>query len=209
MTIQWLGHACFKITHRGYTVLIDPYNSSYIPGYPRLRTTADRLLVSHEHYGHNYREGVTLSGRPERDCPFAISAMEVPHDGLYGALRGSCLIHILEADGMKLVHMGDIGMQLKDADAARIAGADVMMITAGSCRALPAQEVLAQMEAAAPKVVIPMHYRDGKRGSRRLERVENLVDLLESTELVRYYDTDTIEVTPDTERQLAVLKYMG
>ena len=84
MEIKWLGHACFAITHKGYTVLIDPYNSDYTAGYPKLRLKADKLLVSHEHYGHNYREGVLLSGRPESDCPFAISA----HSSTAGRSRG-------------------------------------------------------------------------------------------------------------------------
>ena len=56
MTIQWLGHACFAIRHKGYTIIIDPYNSDYTAGYPKLRLKADLVLVSHEHFGHNYRE---------------------------------------------------------------------------------------------------------------------------------------------------------
>lgn len=31
MEIRWLGHACFTVTHRGYTLCIDPYNADYIP----------------------------------------------------------------------------------------------------------------------------------------------------------------------------------
>ena len=76
MEIQWLGHACFKITHKGYSVVIDPYDSDYTTGYPKLKVKADKLLISHEHYGHNYRKGVELSGRPDRDCPFEISVLE-------------------------------------------------------------------------------------------------------------------------------------
>ena len=36
MEIKWLGHACFSIKHRGYTVVIDPYNHKYTYGYPKL-----------------------------------------------------------------------------------------------------------------------------------------------------------------------------
>ena len=61
MEIRWLGHACFTITHNGYTLAIDPYNSDYVTGYPKLRgVKADKLLISHDSYGHNYREGVEL-----------------------------------------------------------------------------------------------------------------------------------------------------
>ena len=108
MEIQWLGHACFAITHKGFRIVIDPYNSDYINGYPRLRTTADMVLVSHEHYGHNDREGVKLSGRPASDCPFEITKLRVPHDFKMGNWRGFCDIHVLEADGIKLVHMADM-----------------------------------------------------------------------------------------------------
>ena len=127
MEIQWLGHACFAITHQGFRVVIDPYNSDYINGYPKLNTTADLLLVSHEHYGHNYREGVKLSGRPASDCPFRIEKIRVPHDFKMGNWRGFCDIHVLEADGMKLVHMADIGTQLDGSQVSRLFGADVVM----------------------------------------------------------------------------------
>ena len=88
MKITWHGHACFSITHDGYTVVIDPYNADYTAGYPKLHLKADKLLISHEHYGHNCREAVTLSGRPESDCPFEISTLEVSHDSVCGIMRG-------------------------------------------------------------------------------------------------------------------------
>ena len=138
--IKWLGHACFAITYKGYTILIDPYNSDYTAGYPKLRVKADKLLISHEHFGHNYREGVHLSGRPESDCPFAITALKVPHEFKLGNWRGFCTIHILEADGYKLVHMSDLGTQLDGGQISRLFGADVCMICAGSITALPSQE---------------------------------------------------------------------
>ena len=37
-----------------------------------------------------------------------------------------------------------------------------MMVTAGSCTALPSQEVWRLTEELYPKVIIPMHYRDGR-----------------------------------------------
>ena len=204
MEIKWLGHACFAITHKGYTVLIDPYNSDYTAGYPKLRLKADKLLVSHEHYGHNYREGVLLSGRPERDCPFVISELKVPHEFKLGNWRGFCTIHILESDGYKLVHMGDLGTQLDGGQISRLYGADVCMICAGSITALPSQEAKRAVDEIAARVVIPMHYRDGNRGAHRLESVTEFTD-----KFIHWYPTDTFTVTPDMEPQVAVLKYLG
>lgn len=209
MEIKWLGHACFAITHKGYTVLIDPYNSDYTAGYPKLRLKADKLLISHEHYGHNYREGVVLSGRPESDCPFAISTLRVPHEFKMGNWRGFCLIHILEADGFKLVHMGDLGTQLDGGQISRLYGADVCMICAGSITALPSQEAKRAADEIMARVIIPMHYRDGDRGAHRLESVKEFTDKFESPDFIHYYDSDTFIVTQDMEPQVAVLKYLG
>ncbi|MBQ5405586.1 MAG: MBL fold metallo-hydrolase [Oscillospiraceae bacterium] len=209
MTIQWLGHACFAITHRGYTVLIDPYNADYTNGYPKLRVKADKLLVSHEHFGHNYREGVQLSGRPESDCPFAVTALRVPHEFKLGNWRGFCDVHILEADGLKLVHMADLGTQLDGGQISRLFGADVCMICAGSATALPSQEAKRVTDEIMAKVIIPMHYRDGNRGGHRLEMVKDFTYHFESPAFIHEYDTDTFTVTPDMEPQVAVLKYLG
>ena len=138
MEIQWLGHACFSITHNGYTVVIDPYNSDYVAGYPKLQgVKADKLLISHESYGHNYREGVILSGRPESDCPFTISTMEVWHDTVCGIMRGSCLIHLLETDGIRVAHMGDIGAPLSGEQQSMLFNLDAM---SGICQILSTEE---------------------------------------------------------------------
>ena len=209
MEIQWLGHACFKISPKGYSVVIDPYDSDYTAGYPKLRVKADKLLISHEHYGHNYRKGVELSGRPDRDCPFEISVLETWHDSVGGIMRGKTLIHILEADGLKLAHMGDIGTGLTGGEISRLFGADALMVTAGSCTGLPSQEVWRMSEELFPKVIIPMHYRDGNRGPRRLEHVQALADYFEAPEMIHRYDTDTISITADMEPQVAILKFLG
>lgn len=209
MTIQWLGHACFRVTHRGYSIIIDPYNSDYINGYPKLRARADQILISHEHFGHNYRDGVILSGKPESESPFEIEALRVPHDFKMGNWRGFCLIHILRADGLKVVHMSDLGTQLSGGKISKLFGADAMMICAGSCTALPAQEAKRAADECMPTVIIPMHYRDGTRGGHRLETVDDFAGYFESAELVHNYDNDTIEITHGMEPQIAVLKFQG
>ena len=209
MEIRWLGHACFTVTHKDYTIAIDPYNSDYVAGYPKLSgLRADKLLVSHESYGHNYREGVALSGRPESECPFTITPMEVWHDTVCGIMRGSCLVHLIEADGIRVAHMGDIGAPLTGEQAGRLYDLDAMLVTAGSCTALPSQEVWRLIEELFPKVIVPMHYRDGKRGPRRLEHVEELTKYF-APELVRRYDTDRLIITRDMEPQIALLRFLG
>lgn len=209
LTVQWLGHACFAIRKDGYTLLIDPYNSDYTCGYPKLRVRADKLLISHEHYGHNYRAGVVLSGRPESDCPFEITALRAPHDFKMGNWRGFTLMHIIKVDGLKLVHLGDLGTQLDGGQITQLYGADVAMVCAGSCTALPSQEAKRAMDEIMATVVIPMHYRHDGKGAHRLESVEDFVNHFESPELIHRYESDTLTVTPGMEPQVAVLRYLG
>lgn len=84
-----------------------------------------------------------------------------------------------------------------------------MMVCAGSCTALPAQEAKRATDEVMPNVIIPMHYRDGHRGGHRLETIEDFKNYFESDTLFHYYDSDTIEITPGMEPQVAVLKFIG
>ena len=209
MEIRWLGHACFAVTHEGYTVVIDPYDFRYTAGYPELKVKADKLLISHEHYGHNCRRAVQLSGKPESACPFTVTTLTVDHDTVGGIMRGTCLVHILEADGRKIAHMSDIGGPLTGGDISRLFGADAVMVTAGSCTGLPSQEVRRMTDEIMPTAIIPMHYRFGTHGARRLEHLEQLESVFEAPGMFIRYPSDTLVVDENLEPQIAVLKYMG
>lgn len=64
------------------------------------------------------------------------------------------------------------------------------------------------MEELYPKVILPMHYRDGTRGPRRLEHLEELTKYF-APDMIRQYDTDRITITHGMEPQIAVLKFIG
>lgn len=209
MILQWLGHACFKITENNYSIVIDPYDNSYVNGYPRLNVDADQVIVSHENYGHSFREGVHLSGKSERESPFNIESFEVDHDSVGGIMRGKCNVTIFEANGVRVAHMSDIGTQLNGGEISKLMRVDALLATAGSLTGLPSQEIWRMYEELIPTVLIPMHYRDGDRGTRRLESVEELINKFEDPSFAKYYDTDTIEITSDMEPQIAVLKFLG
>ncbi len=208
MEITWLGHACFKISHEGYSVVIDPYQGRAVGGYPELHVDADAVLVSHEHHGHNCREAVNLSGT-SRPCPFEVEQVHTFHDTSWGLVRGANTIHIIKWDGFKIVHMGDFGCLLTDNEKFELMGADVLMIACGGFRAMPSAYTKPLADELCANVVIPMHYAHGKFGSRRYERLEAFTDQYAPLPLVKKYDTNTITISHDTPEQVAVLKYMG
>ena len=206
MEISWLGHSCFKISHKGYSVVIDPYDLTNA-NYPVLSTTADAVLCSHEHRGHNYRQGVKLSGTAA-ECPYEVSVIDTFHDTSYGSLRGKNKIHIIKWDGYKLVHMGDLGSFLTDAEKSELFGADVLMINAGGFRAMPSDKTKPLADELCARVVIPMHYAHDGCGSRRMERVNAFTDQYMPLPIVKKYPGNTITIDKSTPEQVAILEYI-
>ena len=129
ITVRWLGHACFKVEKGAYSVVLDPYAPGSVPGLPDIRTDANLVLCSHGHSDHGCAEAVAL--RPAQDCPFSITKIETFHDACGGAQRGPNTIHVLEADGVRIAHFGDLGCALTDAQANALQGVDVALLPVG------------------------------------------------------------------------------
>ncbi len=201
ITITFLGHACFKLTCRKFSLLLDPYDAAMLPGMPPLRVRADAVLCSHGHDDHCFTRAVTLSGTAE-SSPFTVTAIECPHDDAGGRKRGMNKIHILEAEGLRVAHFGDIGCDLTDAQAQALSGLDAAMIPVGGYFTVDAKQADAICRRIAPTVVIPMHYRTDRAGLPEIGTVEPFLAL--RRDVVRY-ESDAFLLTKDTPRQTAVL----
>lgn len=174
MKITWLGHACFALESDGYRVLLDPYTK--VRGHEELQVSAHKTLCSHEHYDHNARDVVAMP-LIERPCPFTIETMDTYHDEAQGKKRGKNTVHILKAENMIAVHLGDLGHLLSEEQAEKLRGCDVLMIPVGGTYTVDAARAKAVVEQVQPKVVIPMHYRHGKYGFGELDTVEKFTNL--------------------------------
>ena len=203
MKLIWHGHSCFALEAEGYTVVFDPYADGAVPGCAPLRLTADAVYCSHEHSDHGARQCVTLSGR---GCPLPVEAIACFHDNMHGALRGKNTIHILSAEGMRVAHMGDIGHMPGKQAIQALAGVDALLIPVGGHFTIDAATAVQVIDAIGPRVVVPMHYRLGGMGYDVIGTLDQFTAL--RTDL-RRYDGNTLELTPDTPRQTAVLTYEG
>ena len=47
LELRWHGHACFSLTYQNFTVVFDPYEDNYVPGFAPLDLDADLVLCSH------------------------------------------------------------------------------------------------------------------------------------------------------------------
>ena len=111
MKIIWNGHSCFTLQSAQGTVVIDPFADNYVPGCGVIRPEADGVYCSHGHNDHGCAEVVILSGKGH-----TVEVETVPsfHDEAQGTKRGSNLIHIFTAEGMRCVHLGDLGCELNE-----------------------------------------------------------------------------------------------
>lgn len=128
--IKWLGHSCFAVECKNYRIVLDPFEPGSVPGLLSVREEADLVLCSHEHFDHNYRAGVVVSEQPG-ESPFRVTALSSYHDDQQGALRGKNTIFLLEAEGMRIVHFGDIGCMPGELVLEKLRGADAVMIPVG------------------------------------------------------------------------------
>ena len=197
LTVRWHGHACFSLTCRDFTVVLDPYEDHYVPGFPPLRLTGDLVLCSHQHNDHNAAEIVTLrTGRPN---PFRITKIPTFHDPEGGRLRGENTIHLLEVGKLRVAHFGDLGCPLSPAQKAELQGLDAAMVPVGGFYTIGPQEAKALLDDLRPKVFLPMHYRMGAVGLPAVGQVEDFLSLVEN---YVYYPTDTLSLDEGTKPQI-------
>ena len=202
MQIIWHGYSCFEIRSGGYTLVLDPYRSGTLAGFPALDVTADEVLCSHGHDGHGAADAVKLRSQ-HVPSPFEIEAVETGHDVLGGRLRGTNLVHIIRAEGLKLVHLGDLGCKLSPEQAECFADADALMIPIGGILTIEPYAAFELCRLLTPRLVLPMHYNVGG-GSRRLRRSEEFTSLFAPGE-VAYSDSSELTLTPEADFGASVL----
>ena len=184
MLITYHGHSEFLIETAGGTrVLFDPFPAEV--GHPMRRVRADVAAVSHHHFDHDYMDKV--DGKPlvidqaGRHSPLpgiTLTGTPAPHDGEGGKKRGSILCFLLEADGLKVLHLGDLGAvpgeDLKNA----LFMPDVLLIPVGGFYTLDAEAAAKTVRMLQPRVTIPMHYRTAQGGFPQIATVEPFLDAM-------------------------------
>ncbi|MDO4983098.1 MAG: MBL fold metallo-hydrolase [Eubacteriales bacterium] len=200
MKLTWYGHSCFGLYSADGSVIFDPYSPASVPGISLPELTADAVICSHFHGDHGYEQGVKLTGEKPR---FSVTRLDTFHDGVRGALRGKNTVSAVDAEKMRIVHMGDIGHMLSSKQLEKLGSVDVLMIPVGGHYTVDARTAREIVDALKPRIVIPMHYRGEGFGYDVISTADEFVSLSEN---VRYYDTNELEISPDTPKITAVLK---
>ena len=174
MKLIWNGHSCFTLETVQGTVVLDPYADDYVPGLGALKLEADRVLCSHGHRDHAAAEVVKLTGSL---CTAKVEEIPTFHDEVQGAKRGPNVIHIISAEGMRVVHCGDLGCEPEPEQLDRLKGADVLLVPVGGFFTIDAGQAARTAEAIGAPVVIPMHYRGKGFGYDKIGPAEDFLAL--------------------------------
>ncbi len=172
MDLRYYGHSFFSLTSGGKTIAIDPFNDDI--GYPKPALAPDAVVISHEHFDHNNvamlqgspkvirglaDEGKTWAPLDARVDGVHITGVPVYHDNEEGKARGKNTIMIFEVEGLRVVHLGDLGHLLSDEQARAIGTPDVLMIPVGGYYTIGPAEADTVIARLKPRVIIPMHFK--------------------------------------------------
>ena len=119
MDITYLGHSSFKIRTKTATVITDPFDPKMV-GLKYSGVEGEIVTVSHDHSDHNAVDRVSLvkkvvEGPGEYEIlGVTIMGYKTFHDNKNGSERGENTVYVIEAEGLRLVHLGDLGHLLSD-----------------------------------------------------------------------------------------------
>jgi L-ascorbate metabolism protein UlaG (beta-lactamase superfamily) len=195
MKLTWYGHAAFLVETGDLRIILDPF--SPVSGYDPIDEPADILAMSqdddrfHSHAesvqgGPTVLIGKAMGAEPTVVRGITFRAVPVWEDAQ--RTRNKHAMIVLEAEGIRVTHMGDLGHALNGEELAAIAGTDVLLALAGGRHTVALDALKAIIHALEPPLVIPMHYQTGKVK----------LDILTLDHFLKDYPADIVERRDET-----------
>ncbi len=163
MKLKYFGHACFTLTFLHTVLAIDPFDESV--SYPPCSENCDVALVSHDHFDHNHVSSLkgefTLIRTPGEYYVGGVHITALPcfHDEQQGALRGKNLIFLIEGEGLRIAHLGDLGHMPDSALMEKLKNLDLVMIPVGGTYTIDTPQAEALIKKLNPRCTVAMHFK--------------------------------------------------
>jgi L-ascorbate metabolism protein UlaG (beta-lactamase superfamily) len=194
MKIRFYAHASFRLEGGGLTVVTDPYTPAR-SGFAPINEPADIVIMSSATDSfHSDPSHVTGD-------PVVVNALEIPSGG--AEVKGLMIrafpameslsydfqthsqrdpdanaLYLFELDGVRVLHMGDIGNPVAPGHLEALAGqVDLMLALTGEHATIALDDLDGAIAAIRPRAVIPMHYHS-PRGVLDIEPVETFLNRL-------------------------------
>ena len=81
------------------------------------------------------------------------------HDNANGAKRGSTLLTVIEMDGLRIGHLGDLGCMPDEKQTEFLKDLDLLLIPVGGYYTIDGETAANIVRLIQPHTVIPMHYK--------------------------------------------------
>lgn len=227
VVIRWHGQSMFEIiSTKGTRIVIDPHA---IDAYSRPQVQADLVLMTHFHIDHTAIDAVTNVKQAKQinalkkdqnrrenwniiDAIYKdvrIQTVGTFHDDMAGTQRGKNGVFVLDVDGLRIVHLGDLGHLLHGEQLRKIRSVDdrpreqhaidVVMIPVGgvyTLNGLDAQKVVEQLKPT--RFILPMHY--GTRVYSDLLDLTYFLDDQKMGKVERLLRTNELTIDPRAKR---------
>jgi L-ascorbate metabolism protein UlaG (beta-lactamase superfamily) len=208
LVIRWHGQSFFEIiSTKGTRIVLDPHA---IEEFGRVTVQADLVLMSHLHDDHtqvgvisNIKKAKQYNGlkvvdkRQEwnlvndkfKDVKFYNIATF--HDPLFGMKRGKNTIWVMEVDGLRIAHLGDLGHLLNATQLKKLGAVDVLMVPIGGIYTLNGLDAMKVVEQINPKrYVLPMHYGIDNESPLLTIKASQFLDELDKSRIKRLDEKD-------------------
>ncbi len=177
ITIQWLGHASFRICHEGDIIYIDPWKLQDSPH------DATLVLVSHSHYDHYSPDDIAKVSGPDTKlvAPPDVVAKQKSGETIMNGLtielenvrltgvaaynpdkqfhpKGNNWVgFVIELGSKRLYYAGDTDLT---AEMKALKGIDVVLLPVGGTYTMDAGAAAEAVSYIKPKAAIPYHWGD-------------------------------------------------
>jgi L-ascorbate metabolism protein UlaG (beta-lactamase superfamily) len=192
-TIQWLGHASFKICHEDTVIYIDPWKIKDSGG------DATIVLVSHSHYDHYSAEDIAKVSGPdtklvassdvvekEKNGEMMLPGMTVDFDDVrvsgvaaynprkqFHPKANNWVGFVIEVGSKRIYYAGDTDLIEEMKSLKEI---DVALLPVGGTYTMNATEAAEATKYIEPKTVIPYHWGDIVGGRADAEKFANTAE---------------------------------
>jgi L-ascorbate metabolism protein UlaG (beta-lactamase superfamily) len=164
MDITYLGHSSFKLKGKTASLVTDPFSPEMV-GLKYPKVSADMATISHDHEDHNRSDlvndaKIVIKNPGEYEVQgISIIGIQTFHDDKKGKLRGKNTIYVIEIEGIRIVHLGDLGHVLSEKTIDEIGDVDVLLIPIGGEYTINSSQAAQIVRDMEPNIAIPMHFR--------------------------------------------------
>ncbi len=177
ITIQWLGHASFKISSEGKVIYIDPWKLKDSP------QDATMVLVSHSHYDHYSAKDIERVWGPDTKLIAAADVINqhgkgqtitpgqtIESNGIkvtgvpsynpnkqFHPISNDWVGFIVEVGSKRIYYAGDTDLT---EEMKAIKGIDVALLPVGGTYTMDAKDAAEATASIKPKQAIPYHWGD-------------------------------------------------